>query len=657
MKSLWNDQEAAKFSGELGLRVYTSRLLGREPALVLHGGGNTSLKASGKNIFGEEEEILYIKGSGAGLAGIDAAGFAPVRLAHLRKLAELESLTDAEMIGEMRAAMARGDRPAPSVEALLHAILPGKFADHTHADAVIAITDTKNGAERIRGIYGKKAVIVPYRKPGFALAKAAAEAFGKERTEETTGLILMHHGVFSFGESAQESYERMIELARMAEAYLKDNGAWNFPATPEGQPEPPERGAIAALRREISRAAGHPLLLSMQESAEGQAFARRGDLGALALKGPATPDHVLYTKRLPMIGRDADAYRKNYVKYFEAHKGRQDPPPAMLDPAPRIVLDPELGFLAAGRTAHDTRVNGDIYEHTIGIILRAEALGGFQPLPEAACFDVEYWRQGQAKLHKPEHPPMFTGEAALVTGAASGIGKACAESLLARGAAVVGLDINPAVEELHNHPGYLGIACDLTETGTVEAALDAGVRRFGGLDMLILNAGIFPASRKIADLSDDEWRKVMGINLDASLALLRACHPLLRAAPAKGRVVVIGSKNVAAPGKGAAAYSASKAAVNQLARIAALEWAEDGIRVNSIHPDAVFDTGVWTPEVLASRAKSYGMTVEEYKQRNLLKTGITSRDVAEMAAGMCGPLFAKTTGAQVPLDGGSERVI
>ncbi|MDA1000344.1 MAG: bifunctional aldolase/short-chain dehydrogenase [bacterium] len=656
MKSLWNDAEAAEFSGELGQRVYTSRLLGRDPSLVLHGGGNTSLKTSEKNIFGEVEEILYVKGSGADLAGIEEADFASVRLAHLRKILQLDALTDAEMMDEMRAAMARRDRPAPSVEALLHAILPGKFTDHTHADAVIAITNTKNGLERIREIYRDTVVVVPYRMPGFALAKAAA-AFGKEKSTGTTGLILMHHGVFSFGESARESYERMIELVGMAETYLREKGAWALPSPSGGTPEPSRRSAIAALRREISEAAGHPLLLSVQESAEGAAFARRDDLEALARKGPATPDHVLYTKRLPMIGRDAAAYRKSYVEYFEAHKGRQAPPPAMLDPAPRIVLDPELGLLAAGRTAREARVNGDIYEHTIGIILRAEALGGFRSVSEAECFDVEYWRQGQAKLRKPENPPPFTGEAALVTGAASGIGKACAASFLARGAAVVGLDINPAVEGLHDRTDYIGLTCDVTRADAVEAALDAGVRRFGGLDMLILNAGIFPASREIAALLDDEWRKVMGINLDANLALLRACHPLLRAAPGKGRVVVIGSKNVAAPGKGAAAYSASKAAVNQLARIAALEWAEDGIRVNSIHPDAVFDTGVWTPEVLASRAAHYGMTVEEYKQRNLLKAEITSRDVAEMAAEMCGPLFAKTTGAQVPLDGGDPRVI
>jgi NAD(P)-dependent dehydrogenase (short-subunit alcohol dehydrogenase family) len=246
---------------------------------------------------------------------------------------------------------------------------------------------------------------------------------------------------------------------------------------------------------------------------------------------------------------------------------------------------------------------------------------------------------------------------ALVTGAASGIGKACADSLLGRGAAVVGLDLDPAVERLHSRPDFLGLTCDVTRTPALEAALEAGVRAFGGLDMLVLNAGIFPGGKRIEALDDAEWRRVLSVNLDANLSLLREAHPLLRLAPGGGRVVVIGSKNVPAPGPGAAAYSASKAALTQLARVAALEWGGDGIRVNTLHPDAVFDTGIWTPEVLAERARHHGMTVEQYKTRNLLRTEVRSRDVAELAAELCGPLFARTTGAQIPVDGGSDRVV
>jgi NAD(P)-dependent dehydrogenase (short-subunit alcohol dehydrogenase family) len=329
----------------------------------------------------------------------------------------------------------------------------------------------------------------------------------------------------------------------------------------------------------------------------------------------------------------------------------------MLDVAPRVALDPQLGLAAFGRTAKDTRIVEDLYEHTIDVILRAEALGGWRALDENHTFDVEYWDLEQAKLRKSGAAPVFTGEAALVTGAASGIGKACAEAFLKRGAAVVGLDRNPAIETLWKRADFLGVTCDLTSAKAIDAALDAAVRRFGGVDMLVLNAGIFPSSQSIQDISAETWRSAMSVNVEANLLVMQRCHALLKLAPRSGRIVVIGSKNVPAPGPGAAAYSASKAALNQLARVAALEWAKDGIRINSLHPNAVYDTALWTDEVLASRARAYNLTVEQYRKNNLLKTEVSSKDVAELAAEMCGPLFAKTTAAQIPVDGGNERVV
>jgi len=292
------------------------------------------------------------------------------------------------------------------------------------------------------------------------------------------------------------------------------------------------------------------------------------------------------------------------------------------------------------------------------VILRATALGGYRALSERDIFDVEYWDLEQAKLRKAGKPPAFAGEIALVTGAASGIGRACVESLLARGAAVIGLDLNPGVAALMgDRADFLGIRCDVTSPDEIAAALESGARAFGGIDLLVLNAGVFPGGRRIDALDSKEWRRVMDINVDANLALMRECHPLLKLAPRGGRVVIIGSKNVPAPGPGAAAYSASKAALTQLARVAALEWGADGIRVNTLHPNAVFDTAAWTDDVLASRAAHYGLSVDAYKKNNVLKVDVTSRDVAELAAELCGPLFAKTTGAQIPVDGGNERVI
>jgi NAD(P)-dependent dehydrogenase (short-subunit alcohol dehydrogenase family) len=359
-----------------------------------------------------------------------------------------------------------------------------------------------------------------------------------------------------------------------------------------------------------------------------------------------------------MLGRDVESYARAYREYFERHSPAAKAPKTPLDPAPRVILDPVFGMGCAGRTARDARIVRDIYDHTIDVILRATALGGYQALPERDIFDVEYWDLEQAKLKKAGAPPVFAGEVALVTGAASGIGKACVEAMLKRGAAVIGLDVSPEVARLGGgRADVLGLKCDVTSEREVVGALEAGARAFGGLDMLVLNAGVFPGGRRIDALDSGEWRRVMGVNLDANLALMRECHPLLKLAPNGGRVVIIGSKNVPAPGPGAAAYSASKAALTQLARVAALEWGADRIRVNTLHPNAVFDTAAWTEEVLAARAKHYGISVDEYRKGNVLGTEVKSRDVAELAAEMCGPLFAKTTGAQVPVDGGNERVI
>jgi NAD(P)-dependent dehydrogenase (short-subunit alcohol dehydrogenase family) len=359
-----------------------------------------------------------------------------------------------------------------------------------------------------------------------------------------------------------------------------------------------------------------------------------------------------------MLGRDVKGYATAYREYFDRHAASAKEPKTALDPAPRVILDPAFGMGCVGRSAKDARIVRDIYDHTIDVILRASALGGYRALPERDIFDVEYWDLEQAKLRKAGAPPVFAGEVALVTGAASGIGKACVEAMMKRGAAVIGLDINPAVAQLMaGRPDFLGVKCDVTSEREVAAALEAGARVFGGLDMLVLNAGVFPGGRRIEALDAVEWRRVMGVNLDANLALMRECHPLLKLAPNGGRVVIIGSKNVPAPGPGAAAYSASKAALTQLARVAALEWGADRIRVNTLHPNAVFDTAAWTEEVLAARAAHYGVSVEEYRKGNVLGTEVKSRDVAELAAELCGPLFAKTTGAQVPVDGGNDRVI
>lgn len=657
MKSLWNDQDAARYQGDLAQRVYTSRLLGRDPSLVLHGGGNTSVKGQVTNVVGETEDILYVKGSGWDLATIEEGGFAPVRLAHLLKLAQLPRLSDRQMVNELKTQMTDASAPTPSVETILHGILPFKYVDHTHADAVVTITNTANGRERIEAIYGDRLVIIPYVMPGFDLARVCAEKFAAESHGGTVGMVLMNHGIFSFGETAQESYERMIALVDEAEQYLKSQGVWQIQSHPPKPPNGEKRVILAQLRQQVAKVAGFPLVMRQYQDDASRAFAQRSDIATLSQQGPATPDHVIRTKRLPQLGRDVQAYADAYNAYFQRHCDATPEPKTMLDPAPRLILDPELGLLTLGTSAKAAAIAGDIYRHTMEIIERATGLGGYQALPESDIFAVEYWELEQAKLKKSGNAPPFAGEVALVTGGASGIGKACVEALLNRGAAVIALDIQPTIKNAHKRPDFLGIQCDLTDTTAFKQALEKAIAQFGGLDMLILNAGIFPVARAIADLSDQEWQRILGINLDVNLMLMRECHPLLKLAPKGGRVVVIGSKNVTAPGPGLAAYSASKAALTQLTRVAALEWSQDNIRLNTLHPNAVFDTGFWTEEVLQARANHYGITVEQYKTNNLLKVEITSQDVAALAAEMCGPLFAKTTGAQLPIDGGNDRVI
>lgn len=656
MQSLWNDAESREFVGDLAHRVYTSRLLGRNPSLVMHGGGNTSVKSKVVNLFGREEDILYVKGSGWDLATIQPQGFSPVRLSTLLELATLETLTDLQMANELRCAMTDASAPSPSVEAILHATLPYKFVDHTHADAIITLTNTPNGRRYIEDVFGDEVVIIPYVMPGFRLARLCAQEFPKQAHAGTQGMILLNHGIFTFGETAEESYERMIKLVSKAEQFIERHVE---PVTLflTSDDELTLRHDLAVLRKQVSQIAGFPTILSTHRDSQIMQFIRRPDLDSIATQGPLTPDHVIRTKRIPVVGDDVAAFADNYQSYFQENAHLSASPLTMLDPAPRVVLSDALGMVTIGRMATEAHIAEDLYRHTMKVITQAEALGGYRALPAADIFEVEYWDLEQAKLRSAGKPLPFTGEIALVTGGASGIGKACVESFLAKGAAVVALDINPAVETLFDRADFLGIACDITDEAQLISALEQTARRFGGLDMIVLNAGIFPSGTPIKDLKLHDWDRVMRVNVDANLTLMREAHSLLKHAPRGGKVVIVASKNVPAPGPGAAAYSASKAALTQLARVAALEWGNDGIRVNIVHPNAVFDTALWTDDILANRAKHYSLTVEQYKTNNILKVEVTSRNVGELVADLCGENFSRTTGAQIPIDGGNDRVI
>lgn len=656
MNSLWNQSEARKFfRDDLSLRVYTSRLIGEEPTLVLHGGGNTSVKSQITNLFGEKEDVLFVKGSGWDLATIEREGFAPVRMDALLKMAKLKNLTDSAMVKNQRAAMTDPYAPNPSVEAILHAIIPFKYVDHTHADAVVTVTNSPQGEKRIREIYGDKVLIIPYVMPGFILAKKIYEMTKDINWGKYEGMVLMHHGIFTFHDEARASYELMIKLVSKAERYLHKHKAYK--KAPQGNFKE-DLLQLARLRKYVSSAQGSAMIAKVNQSDEAVYFSRLKNVATIATRGPLTPDHVIRTKRIPVVvGRDIEKDVHTFVKgYKEYFKRNSIGALTALDPAPRWALWPGYGIVNFGKTIKDASMCDDITRQTMRAVLAAEALGQWMALGEKEMFEMEYWELEQAKLKKGGKGAIFEGKVALVTGAASGIGKACVESLYAKGACVVGVDINPVIRNLFHERGILGIQCDLTKEADIKKMLGQTIRHFGGLDILVSNAGTFPESEKIEEMKKETWQKSLSVNLTSHENVLKQAIPYLKYG-VDSNVVIIASKNVPAPGPGVSAYSVAKAGLTQLARVAALELASYGIRVNVLHPNQVFDTAIWTQEVLEKRARHYQITVEEYKKSNLLKVEITSKDVADLVSAVASPVFSKTTGSQIPVDGGNERVI
>ena len=673
MKNLWDPEAVTQFEeNTLQLRVYTSRLLGQNSDLVLHGGGNTSVKIQQTNLFGEAEDILYVKGSGCDLATIDEDGFTPLLLKTLRKLAALENISDVEMIRQQQMAKSNPDAPNPSVEALLHAIIPFDWIDHTHADAVVTLTNTPEGNELIRKIYGERLLLIPYVMPGFKLSRKVFEMTKKIDWTQFEGMILLNHGIFSFGDTALESYTRMIDLVSLAEDFLAKNSTLTNTATTESVPGKAELLKLACIRRKVSALRGTASLAQLNFSTEARTFAKLTNVKEIATRGPITSDHLIRTKPVPAIidqenpQQSLDDFSSAYKAYFERNTNGEQ---KCLDSAPRWAVWPGHGTISFGANLTESAIVSDIAEHTVKAIQFAENLtakgssAGWKPVSEKHLFEAEYWELQQAKLKSENNNqdgqktiPEFQGKIAIVSGAASGIGLACARELFSQGAVVVGLDLNPEISTIFCDSGMLGLQCDVTDQKEVIEAVAETVRQFGGIDILVLNAGTFPAGQTIEEMDEQTWSRSLEINLTAPQQLLQACVPFLKEGldPA---VVFMASRNVPAPGAGASAYSVPKAGQTQLARIAALELGKFGIRVNILHPDCVYDTGLWTPDALERSAKRYGLTVEQYKSRNILKIDVKTKEVARMVCAMSGAVFAKTTGAQIPIDGGSERVI
>ena len=659
MKNLWQEEESRRFAhSDLAMRVYTSRLLGRSDELVLHGGGNTSVKSTQTNIFGQEEDILFVKGSGWDLKTIEEEGFSPARLQTLLRLGRLPSMTDTEMARELKASMTNPNAPSPSIEAILHALIPCKFVDHTHTDAVVALSNSPEGKKILEALYGETVLILPYIMPGFVLATQVYEATKEIDWANLEGIVLMHHGLFTFNDDAKESYDKMIELVTKAEDHLKSIDAFDKLAEAVYQPSSADYLSLAQARQAASLHHEAPMLASWKMDSRNVGFSSLENIDDIATRGPLTPDHTLQTKRTPAILADnpsegVNTFAEDYLKYFEKNN---DGSLSCLDPAPRYAVWKGKGTVVFSANTKKKKIISDMVEHTIRAIQWGEALGGWTVLSEEEIFELEYWELEQAKLKLAPAKSEYDGKIALVTGAASGIGKACVEAFVSKGAAVIAIDINPKIKDTFEQPGVLGCICDITDDQSIQRAINAGVGAFGGIDIVVSNAGSFPKSATLENLESNFLQRTMEINFNGHVSIMRACTPFLKLGYDPS-IVLMTSKNVPAPGPGAGAYSAAKSALTQMGRVAAMELGNDGIRVNMLHPNAVFDTGIWSEDVLESRAKNYGLSIDEYKRNNILRTTITSHDVANLVLTVCDKGFSKTTGSQIPIDGGNERVI
>lgn len=651
MKNLWNDADASACKSDLELRAYSSRLIGLDSELVLHGGGNTSVKTQVTDLFGKAIDAIYVKASGFDLAKMGVEGFTGLELQPLLALAELETLSDPEMVNAVRRSRFDTTASSASIEAIVHAIIPSKFVDHSHADAILTISNSKGSSAVWSAIYGDRVAVLPYVKPGFDLAKQIQTFCAQGGMEGIDGLILENHGLFTFAENGRESYDKHIKLVAFAERYLLDTYG---PVKTAPFIQIPTVD-MARLRKQVGVLAGAPVISCPAGQIDNQSVPAIIDHSR---NGTVTPEHVIHNKPFPAyIQADVDAALSDFQTRYQAYFDRaENANLTMLAPNPHWAIFASGQVRSFGINIKRAMISADVAKTTVRALAYGEAAGGWQGLSEADLRNLEYWDLEQAKLSAQPKGPEMTGKVMLVTGAASGIGLACAQDLLARGAVVVGLDINPSIQTQLSGASALGIICDVTDQAGVERAVDAAVEAFGGIDGVVSNAGIFTAGANVENLDNDIWQHSLDINLTSHLALIRYAIPILKNGfdPA---IVFLASRNVTAPGAGAAAYSVPKAALTQLMRVLALELAPDGIRVNAVHPDAVFDTGVWTQDALERSADRYGMTVAEYKMRNLLKIEITSSDVATAVSRLLGSDFSATTGAQIPVDGGNDRVI
>lgn len=672
MQNLWSDsdakaaiaQHAAKGIGEdLALRVYTTRLLGGEPRLVLHGGGNTSVKTKVADITGAPVDVLCVKGSGWDMGTIEAPGLPAVRLEPLRELVGLQALSDEDMVNVQRCNLLDSRSPNPSVETLLHAFLPHKFIDHTHSNAVLALTDQPDGEALAADVYGKRAALVPYVMPGFALAK---KTNGISRANpDVEGLILLKHGIFSMGATAEEAYVRMIDLVTLAEKRLAKATRKIFAgATLPGKiatladVAPILRGLISLPAKEGGREAAQRFVFEFRTNAAILDYVGGKEIARYSQQGPVTPDHAIRTKGVPLVvpapeAGELDAFKAaakaaldkfvaDYHAYFQRHNVRQMPSKTELDPLPRVVLVPGLGLFGVGNSSKDAKIAADLAETTVEVVADAERLGTYECIPEPDIFDIEYWSLEQAKLGAVAEKPLAR-RIVVVTGGASGIGAATAAAFAKEGAEVVVLD-----RDVSKVKGF-AIACDVTNPSEVRAAFDRIAATYGGVDIVVSNAGAAWQGR-IGDVDEKVLRESFELNFWAHQSVAQNAVRVMRAQELGGCLLFNASKQAVNPGLDFGPYGLPKAATLFLSRQYALDHGGDAIRSNAVNADRI-RSGLLTDQMIAERSKKRGLSEADYMGGNLLGLEVTAADVAQAFVSLA--KATKTTGAVITVDGGN----
>ena len=678
MKSEWVDHDAEAvvdsypgIARDLALRVYTTRLLGQNPKLVLHGGGNTSVKLCSTDLNGDEVDVLCVKGSGWDMGTIEPAGLPAVRLDPLRKLRARDALSDEDMVRVQRANLLDPAAPNPSVETLLHAFLPHKFVDHTHSTAVLSLTDQPDGEALCEEVYGDCMGYVPYIMPGFALAKAAAETYARDPAVE--GLILHKHGIFTFGEDAREAYERMIAAVTLGEERLKRGRKAVFVSAQLPQElansaeiAPIIRGACT-LKDEKIDGAWKRFILEHRGGDAVVNFVNGAELARYSQAGVVTPDHTIRTKNWPLVAPAPEAGKLDdfkeslrsavsnfvgkYQTYFESNNARVGSSRKPLDPMPRVVLVPGLGLFGLGRSKKDARVAADLAEAAIETITDAEATGRYQALDDQDLFDMEYWSLEQAKLGSAIEKPL-AGQIVAVTGAGGTIGAATAAAFAKAGAEVALLDVNEtAAQERARAIGgaALGLQCDVTDPPSVQAAFAKVVEAFGGVDIVVSNAGAAWQGR-IGEVDEAVLRESFELNFYGHQRVAQAAVKIMLAQATGGCLLFNVSKQAVNPGPNFGPYGLPKAATLLLVRQYALDYGADGIRANAVNADRI-RSGLLTDDFIAERARARGVSEKDYMSGNLLGREVTAEDVAQ--AFLSQALALKTTADVTTVDGGN----